>query len=63
MPNLYDTLGVTKEATNSEIKKAYHQLALKCHPDKHDGDKIMEEMFAKINKVHFISIYYIIYKN
>jgi len=37
--NLYDVLGVTKEATDDEIKQAYKALAQKHHPDKPNGDR------------------------
>lgn len=42
----YDTLGVTKNSSHDTIKKAYHKLAMKYHPDK-GGD---EDKFKKINE-------------
>ena len=44
----YDVLGVDKDATSSEIKKAFRKLALKHHPDR-GGD---EELFKKITEAH-----------
>ncbi|MBU1119454.1 molecular chaperone DnaJ [Patescibacteria group bacterium] len=50
MPNdHYNTLGVSKDASDDEIKKAYRKLAHKYHPDKKDGD---EEKFKEINSAY-----------
>lgn len=57
--NLYDILGIEKNATESDIKKAYKKLATKWHPDKcqEESRKMeYENNFKKINQAHEILI-------
>ena len=48
----YEVLGVSKTASDDEIKKAYRKLAVKYHPDKNPGDKEAEAKFKEINEAH-----------
>ena len=48
----YATLGVTKTATDKEIKQAYRKLARKFHPDVNPGDKAAEARFKEINEAN-----------
>ena len=49
MADYYETLGVAKNASADEIKKAYRKLALKYHPDRNQGNKEAEEKFKEIS--------------
>ena len=48
----YQTLGVTKSASEKEIKQAYRKLARKHHPDVNPGDKSAEAKFKEINEAY-----------
>ncbi len=48
----YEVLGVSKGATEDEIKKAFRKLAKQYHPDLHPGDKDCEEKFKEANEAY-----------
>ncbi len=50
----YQTLGIGKNASAEEIKKAYRKLAMKYHPDHTKGDKAAEEKFKKISEAYAV---------
>lgn len=50
----YEVLGVSKNATTDEIKKAYRKLALKYHPDANPGDETAEAKFKEINEAYVV---------
>ncbi|MGC9219884.1 MAG: molecular chaperone DnaJ [Solirubrobacteraceae bacterium] len=51
-PDYYKILGVGKNATDEEIKKAYRKLARRYHPDRNPGDSQAEERFKRISEAH-----------
>jgi len=48
----YEILGIKKDVTSEDIKKAYRMLAIKHHPDKHQGEKAAEEKFKEISEAY-----------
>lgn len=54
MEDLYNVLGVSKNATQDEIKKAYRNLAFKYHPDRNQGSKEAEEKLKEINAAYSV---------
>ncbi|HSE83464.1 MAG TPA: molecular chaperone DnaJ [Thermodesulfobacteriota bacterium] len=52
--NYYEILGLTRNSTQDEIKKAYKKLAFEYHPDRNPGDPEAEERFKEINEAYQI---------
>src|SRR5919202_3084091 len=50
----YKTLGVSRNASDKDIKSAYRKLARKYHPDVNPGDKDAERRFKEINEAHAV---------
>ncbi|MDP2561241.1 molecular chaperone DnaJ [Psychrobium sp. 1_MG-2023] len=50
----YEVLGVSKTATEKELKKAYKRLAMKCHPDRNPGDESAVETFKELQEAYDI---------
>lgn len=54
MADFYKMLGVSRSASQEEIKKAYRKLAVKYHPDKNSGNKSAEDKFKKISAAYAV---------
>lgn len=52
--DFYEILGVSKNASEADIKKAYRRLAMKYHPDRNSGDKAAESKFKEANEAYEI---------
>ena len=48
----YELLGVHRNATDAELKRAYRRLAHQYHPDKNPGNKASEDKFKEINEAY-----------
>jgi len=54
MANYYDVLGIQKQASPDEIKKAYRKLAMKYHPDRNKDDAQAEEKFKQVSEAYAV---------
>ena len=54
MANYYDTLGLSRSASEKDIRSAFRKLARKHHPDVNDNDPASEEKFKQINEAYTV---------
>ena len=52
MPGYYDVLGLSRKASEKDVRQAYRKLAREHHPDVNRGDKASEEKFKQINEAY-----------
>jgi molecular chaperone DnaJ len=52
MKDYYSTLGISRDVSAEEIKKAYRKKALECHPDRHPGDAKAEAQFKEVSEAY-----------
>src|SRR6202158_3737128 len=48
----YATLGVAKDASGEDLKRAFRKLAMQCHPDRNPGDAQAEARFKELNEAY-----------